>query len=163
MARPVGPKHIVGPARGRKTWPDSLAGLGLGKKTCNFRTARPNGPKARPKTASMGWAWVENFGPTVRPGRAWAGIFCIGLFPGLARPGPARENAQACTTASYLDSRYVLKKTRSNFKGIKNNYTLASCNRRITSAKKWKYHNGLYPHILKIKNIFCQQYNTCRS
>jgi hypothetical protein len=42
----------------------------------------------------MGQAWSENFGPTVRPGQAWVGIFCIGLFFSLARPGPARENAQ---------------------------------------------------------------------
>jgi hypothetical protein len=32
MARPVGPKHVVGPGLGRKIWPDNLAGPGLGKK-----------------------------------------------------------------------------------------------------------------------------------
>jgi hypothetical protein len=58
----------------------------------DFRKARPDSLMAQQKKDSTGRAWAEISGLTVGPGRAWAGIFCVGLFS-----GPARKYAQVYT------------------------------------------------------------------
>jgi hypothetical protein len=84
----------MGGPRQQKCGPTAYSGRAWVADSEVFGKARPESPMARQKIAHSGRAWADSLGPTVGPGRAWAGIFNSGLCLGPARPGPAREDAQ---------------------------------------------------------------------